>query len=100
MAKNKIKNKKKTNSVTVKSAGQIVLSPTEEIKLKRTKIRVIGIGEGGSSIVSEIASRVKKASFVAANTNVKALREVRRNVLRFPFGEAFTHGLGTGMNVE
>ncbi|MFH1036440.1 MAG: cell division protein FtsZ, partial [Patescibacteria group bacterium] len=47
-----------------------------------------------------IASRVKKASFVAANTNVKALREVRRNVLRFPFGEAFTHGLGTGMNVE
>jgi cell division protein FtsZ len=70
------------------------------IKVKKTKIRVVGVGGGGSSIISEIASRIKKASFVAANTDVKALKEVKRNVLKFHFGENLTHGLGTGMNPE
>ncbi|MFH1894460.1 MAG: cell division protein FtsZ [Patescibacteria group bacterium] len=70
----------------------------EEIKLKRTKIRVVGIGEGGSSIVSGISSHMKRATFWAANTNKQALRELGRNVVRFQFGENFTRGLGTGMN--
>ena len=37
--------------------------------IKKTKIRVIGIGGGGGTIVSEIASRMSKASFVVANTD-------------------------------
>ncbi|MDD5145250.1 MAG: cell division protein FtsZ [Candidatus Pacebacteria bacterium] len=72
----------------------------EEPKVKATKIRVVGIGGGGSSIVSEIASRITKASFVAANTDSKALKEVNKNVIRFQFGEDLTRGLGTGMNPE
>jgi cell division protein FtsZ len=72
----------------------------EEIKLKRTKIRVVGIGEGGCSIVSGIASKMTKATFLAANTNKQALRESGRNVARFQFGESLTRGLGTGMNPE
>jgi len=65
----------------------------------KTRVRVIGIGGGGGSIVSEIVSRIKKADFVVANTDVKALRAIRK-VKRFQFGQNLTKGLGTGMNIE
>ena len=74
---------------------------TEKVTtLKRTKIRVIGIGGGGGNIVSELAQGIKRASFFAANTDLQALREISRKVERFPFGQGFTRGLGTGMNLE
>ena len=76
------------------------LLKAETEPIKKTKIRVIGIGGGGSSIVSEIASRVKKASFVVANTDRQALKEASRKAIRFQFGQSFTQGLGTGMNAE
>lgn len=105
MARKRRKIKKKViKSKKTKEISSVKLveaeKPKEELRLKKTKIRVIGVGEGGCSIVSEIASRVQKATFVAANTNRQALKEVNRNVIRFQFGENFTHGLGTGMNPE
>ncbi len=72
----------------------------EEERVKRTKIRVIGIGGGGSSIVSEIASRVTQASFVVANTDRQALKAASRKTIRFQFGQGLTRGLGTGMNAD
>jgi cell division protein FtsZ len=71
----------------------------------RIKIKVIGIGGGGSSIVSEIASRISslgrdKISFVAADTNPQVLKKTSSKVLRFCFGQNITHGLGTGMDTE
>jgi cell division protein FtsZ len=92
----KVKKIRKKKMLVAKTPAPVTVS--QEIPLKRTKIRVFGIGGGGSSIVSEIASRVKKASFCAVNTDHKALGEVKKNVIRFQFGENFTHGLGTGMN--
>jgi cell division protein FtsZ len=75
--------------------------PKEEAEtIKKTKIRVIGIGGGAGNIVSEIASRMKKASFVVANTDRQALRGTSRKAIRFHFGQNFTQGLGTGMNAE
>ena len=74
--------------------------PKEEFKIKKTKIRVIGIGGGGGNIVSELSSRVKRATFLAANTDLKALKGISRKVERFSFGQNFTHSLGTGMNTE
>ena len=68
--------------------------------VKKTKIRVIGIGGGGGSIVSEIAQRIKKATFIVANTDSQALKTVGRKVIRFQFGQNLTQGLGTGMNKE
>jgi len=65
----------------------------------KTKVRVIGIGGGGGTIVSEIISTIKKADFVIANTDDKALRSVR-HAKKFQFGLNITKGLGTGMNVE
>ncbi len=67
--------------------------------VRRTKIRVIGIGGGSGSIISEIISRIKKADFVVANTDARALKEVR-GAKRFQFGQSLTKGLGTGMNPE
>ncbi len=74
-------------------------SPVSDNTIHKTKIRVIGIGGGGGSIVSEIVSRIKKADFVVANTDIRALKAVRQ-VRRFQFGQSLTKGLGTGMNAE
>jgi cell division protein FtsZ len=72
----------------------------KEQKIKKIKIRIIGIGGGGGNIVSEMSSRIKNVSFVAANTDIQALKELNNSVIKFSFGSALTHGLGTGMNFE
>ena len=66
----------------------------------KARIKVIGIGGGGSSIVSEIASEVKKVGFVVANTDFQALRGATKGTKHFQFGKSITQGLGTGMNPE
>ncbi len=73
---------------------------SSESDIHKTKIRLIGVGGGGGSIVSEIAFRMKKADFVVANTDSQALKKVAKKVKRFQFGQDLTQGLGTGMNVE
>jgi cell division GTPase FtsZ len=69
-----------------------------EFEIKKTKIRVVGIGGGGGNIVSEIADRVRRPSFTIANTDAAALRRASKSVSVFQFGENFTRGLGTGMD--
>jgi len=66
----------------------------------KARIKVIGIGGGGNSIVSEIASEVKKVNFVAVNADQQALRKVPQKIKRFQIGQKITGGLGTGMNPE
>ncbi|GAI32891.1 unnamed protein product, partial [marine sediment metagenome] len=51
--------------------------PVSDPTIHKTKIRIIGIGGGGGSIISEIVSRIKKADFVVANTDARALRGVK-----------------------
>jgi cell division protein FtsZ len=43
---------------------------------------------------------VERASFFAANTDLKALDNLSRKVEKFQFGQNLTRGLGTGMNPE
>ncbi|MDD2696945.1 MAG: cell division protein FtsZ [Candidatus Pacebacteria bacterium] len=86
-----------------KAVKEKVKKPAEEPVqegIKKTKIRVIGIGGGGGNIVSEIASRMPKASFIVANTDFKSLRGCSRKTTKFQFGQNLTRGLGTGMNAE
>jgi len=88
---------------TIKRPVKKVLDlPLEKVddKIRKTKIRVIGVGGGGGTIVSEIASKMLKASFVIANTDSQALRGASRKAIRFHFGQSLTRGLGTGMNPE
>lgn len=69
-------------------------------KIKKIKIRVIGIGGGGGTIVSEIASQISKVSFVVANTDLQALKTINKKVECFHFGENLTRGFGTGARVD
>lgn len=69
-------------------------------QVKKTRIRVIGVGGGAGNVVSELSLRLKKASFVVANTDLQALKQLRKGILTFEFGRSLTSGLGTGMNTE
>ncbi len=97
LKRKKIKVKPKTKKRT--KARKRVELPVSDPTVHKTRIRIIGIGGGGGSIVSEIISRIKKADFVAANTDARALKAVKK-AKRFQFGKNLTQGLGTGMNVE
>lgn len=66
----------------------------------KTKMRVVGIGGGGGNVVAEIAQRVLKADFMAANTDAQALKHIAKTLKTFPFGAELTQGLGCGMSVE
>ncbi len=67
----------------------------------KTKIRVIGIGGGGGSIVSEIGSQLKKATFIIADTDSRFLnKSKKKGIKNFHFGKGLTQGLGTGMDSE
>jgi cell division protein FtsZ len=67
-------------------------------QVHRTKMRIIGIGGGGSSIVSEIAPQINRIDFVVANTDSQALKEVSNKIRKFTFGQKITKGLGCGMD--
>ena len=99
MAKKKSKKPRKEN-FQFPSGQAIKKNLPETEKVKKTKIRVVGIGGGGGNIVSELISKVEKATFIVANTDRQALKEASRKSLKLQFGEGFTRGLGTGMNPE
>ena len=71
-----------------------------EEPVHKTRVRVIGIGGGGGSIVSEIAPQLKRIDFVIANTDLQALKSCHRLVKTFQFGQRITHGLGCGMDLK
>ena len=72
-----------------------------EEQIRKIKIKVIGIGGGGCSIVSEIARGFpQNINFVAANTDLQALRQSHRRTKKFHFGQELTQGLGCGMDPE
>jgi cell division protein FtsZ len=73
---------------------------SDKFLVRKTKIRVIGIGGGGGSIVSELAKKIKRASFFAANTDSQALKKMPKRIHQFQIGKELTRGLGTGMDPE
>lgn len=64
------------------------------------KIKVIGVGGGGSNAVfTMIASRMKGVEFIIANTDVQALK-VSSIQNKLQIGANLTKGLGAGSNPE
>ena len=64
------------------------------------KIKVVGIGGGGSAAVTRmISEKIKGVEFIAINTDVQALNQ---NLAphRIAIGKTLTRGLGAGMNPE
>src|SRR3989338_4772669 len=121
--KKQLKKKKKVVKKVVKKRKKVLVAKKKKIvkkvKIKKTsrpkqkspeqdflagsffkaKIKVIGIGGGGGSIVSQISRSLGKASFVAADTDVRAFKK-KAGIKNFLFGQQLTHGLGTGVNPE
>ncbi|MCD6410406.1 hypothetical protein J7K92_00455 [bacterium] len=77
-------------------------------KLQPPKIKILGVGGGGSSIVEEISKIIKrerppflsKIEFLAANVDLQAINSLKRNLKTIYFGEEVTFGLGCGMNIN
>ena len=64
------------------------------------KIKVIGVGGGGSNAVNRmIESGVKGVEFITANTDAQAL-QLTRSELKLQLGDKLTRGLGAGGNPE
>lgn len=67
-----------------------------------TKIKVIGVGGGGSNAVSRMmqdTERIRGVEFIAVNTDAQDLDYASAHK-KIYIGRALTHGLGAGMNPD
>src|SRR5690349_9227846 len=72
----------------------------EDKAMHVAKIKVIGVGGGGGNAInSMIEGRLEGCEFIAANTDMQALKSSRATT-RIQLGERFTRGLGAGANPE
>ena len=73
---------------------------TEEIPINRSKIKVVGVGGGGTNAVNRmIDAGLSGVEFYAMNTDIQVLR-VSRAQTKLHLGEESTRGLGAGGNPE
>lgn len=64
------------------------------------KIKVIGVGGGGSSAVNRmIEERIRGVEFIAVNTDAQALHHNKAQT-KVHIGQTVTRGLGAGMNPD
>jgi cell division protein FtsZ len=79
---------------------KIELVEMEARPIQKAKIRVIGIGGGGTNAVNNmIQSDLKGVDFIAANTDVQSLTSSLATV-QIQLGSNLTGGLGAGANPE
>jgi len=84
--------------MTVKDAG-IRISFSEENQ-QGAKIKVIGVGGGGCNAVNRmIRAKVEGVEFIAANTDLQALK-LSQAPVKLQLGGKLTKGLGAGANPE
>src|SRR6202051_1623500 len=77
----------------------IRISFTDE-KETGAKIKVIGVGGGGSNAVNRmIRAKVEGVEFIAANTDLQALK-LSQAPVKLQIGMKLTKGLGAGANPE
>lgn len=80
-------------------ADDIRIQFNEDLR-NNAKIKVIGVGGGGGNAVNRmIDAGVEGVDFVAANTDLQALRMSRAEV-KIQLGVKLTNGLGAGANPE
>ena len=76
--------------------GELPIRLDEQKNMAPAKIHVVGIGGGGGNAVNRmIDAELKGIEFVAANTDLQALRNCRAEV-KLQLGAARTRGLGAG----
>ncbi len=85
-------------NMTAKDAG-IRISFSEENQ-QGAKIKVIGVGGGGCNAVNRmIRAKVEGVEFIAANTDLQALK-LSQAPVKLQIGGKLTKGLGAGANPE
>ncbi|MCL5010949.1 MAG: cell division FtsZ family protein [Patescibacteria group bacterium] len=67
---------------------------------RRIRIKIVGLGGGGCSIVSELSKTLTEANFFAADTDARTFKKMRKRVKPFVFGQNLTGGMGTGCDAE
>jgi cell division protein FtsZ len=73
----------------------------QEEKIKKIKIKVLGLGGGGINIVSHIFKEIgRKISFLVLDTDRKCLKRVPKGIEKIYLGKNLTKGFGTGMDLE
>jgi cell division protein FtsZ len=76
--------------------GELPIRLDEHTDMAPAKIRVVGVGGGGGNAVNRmIDSDLKGIEFLAANTDLQALRKCRAET-KLQLGLARTRGLGAG----
>ena len=89
---------KEGGKMTPKESG-VRFSFSDEDK-RGARIKVIGVGGGGSNAVNRmIRAKVEGIEFIAANTDLQAL-ELSAAPLKLQLGAKLTKGLGAGANPE
>jgi cell division protein FtsZ len=77
-----------------------ILTLSEDADMFPAKIKVIGIGGGGGNAVNRmIDANLRGIEFIAANTDVQALRKCRAEH-KLQLGSVLTKGLGAGADPE
>src|SRR5260221_14737434 len=72
----------------------------EDTESAPAKIRVLGVGGGGSNAVNRmIAAGIRGIEFIACNTDLQALRKSHAG-LKLQLGSRLTKGLGAGADPE
>src|SRR6185437_6777464 len=85
--------------MTPKESGIRVSFSNEETQ-NGAKIKVIGVGGGGSNAVNRmIRAKVEGVEFIAANTDLQALK-LSQSPVKLQLGAKLTKGLGAGANPE
>ena len=72
----------------------------QNLRIRRIKIKIVGIGGGGAAIVSEVAKGVRGVSFSAVDCDEKCPVRDKNKVRMFQMGTELSGGFGTGMNPE
>ncbi|HOL21584.1 MAG TPA: cell division protein FtsZ [bacterium] len=62
-------------------------------------VKVVGVGNAGSNIISRIYGKIEGVKFVIFNTDVNALKYAKAD-FKIQIGEKTTHGRGTGTDPE
>jgi cell division protein FtsZ len=77
-------------------AAELTIRLDEGAEMAPAKIRVVGVGGGGGNAVNRmIDAHLNGIEFIAANTDLQALRKCRAPV-KLQLGAARTRGLGAG----
>lgn len=115
MTKNKLQQKKSKEKKTIPVKTKLQQKKISELKssqvvqpvlkesgfrVRKIRVRIVGLGGGGASVVSEVSSLLKGYSFVACDTDARTAKKIKKGVKFFQFGESALDGTGTGMNID